>query len=168
MDAVYLDKGDAEAKGVGDILLDPDIICMLLLLAEVLSPINMFSKFLQTGTLIYSSLSAKVNRLLERLLHIKEELKDHDSVQTDLKFFCKAVPFLKVSSEQNDLGRNLRDRTLVRQNESPDELVIKFLQSTGCNFLDDLIQEIRAALTDECPIIPAFNVFFYLLKLPPY
>ena len=75
------------------------------------------------------------------------------------KFFCKAVPFLKVSSERNDIGRNLRDRTLVSQNESPDELVIKFLQSTGYNFLDDLIQEIRAALTDECPIIPAFNVF---------
>ena len=54
LDAVYLDKGDAEAKGVRDILLDPDIICMLLLLAEVLSPINMFSKFLQTVTLIYS------------------------------------------------------------------------------------------------------------------
>ena len=107
LDAVYLDKGDAEAKGVRDILLDPDIICMLLLLAEVLSPINMFSKFLQTGMLIYSSVSAKVNWLLERLLHIKEELKDHDSVETDLKFFCKAVPFLKVSSERNDLGRNL-------------------------------------------------------------
>ena len=130
--------------------------------------INMFSKFLQTGTLIYSSVSAKVNNLLECLLRIKEELKDHDSVETDLKFFCKAVPFLKVSSERIDLGRNLQDRTLVSQNESPDELVIKFLQSTGYNFLDDLIQEIRAALTDECPIIPAFNVFFYLLKLPPY
>ena len=84
LDAVYLDKGDAEAKGVRDILLDPDIICMLLLLAEVLSPINMFSKFLQTGTLIYSSVSANVNRLLERLLRIKEELKDHDSVETEV------------------------------------------------------------------------------------
>ena len=37
-----MEKGDAEAKGVQDILLKPEMICMLLLLAEVLASINLF------------------------------------------------------------------------------------------------------------------------------
>ena len=59
LDAIYMEKGDAEAKGVRDILREPDIICMLLLLAEVLAQINLFPKSLQPSTLIYNSVSAK-------------------------------------------------------------------------------------------------------------
>ena len=59
LDAIYMEKGDAEAKGVRDILREPDIICMLLLLAQVLAQINLFPKSLQTSTLIYNSVSAK-------------------------------------------------------------------------------------------------------------
>ena len=80
-DAIYMEKGDAEAKGVRDILLEPNIIYMLLLLAEVLAPINLFSKFLQTGTLIYNSVSDKLNHLLDHLTRIKEELQNHDSLK---------------------------------------------------------------------------------------
>ena len=48
LDSIFPQRGDAEAKGVRDQLLQPEIICMLLLLAEVLAPINNFSRFLQT------------------------------------------------------------------------------------------------------------------------
>ena len=74
LDAIYLERGDTESKGVRDILLGPDIISMLLLLSEILAPINLFSKFLQTSTLIYNSVSAKLNRLLGRLARITEKL----------------------------------------------------------------------------------------------
>ena len=66
LDVIYFEK-DAEAKGVCDLLLDPDLVCMLLLLSEVLAPINILSKFLQTSTLFYCSVTEKVNRLLQRL-----------------------------------------------------------------------------------------------------
>ena len=42
LDAIYQDKKYQEAKGICNILLTPDIILMLLLLAEVLLPINNF------------------------------------------------------------------------------------------------------------------------------
>ena len=84
-------KGDAEAKGVRDILFEPDIICMLLLLAEVLASINLFSNFPQTVTLIYNSLSATLNRLLDRLARIKEELQNLDNNETDLKYFPRVI-----------------------------------------------------------------------------
>ena len=148
-------KGDAEAKGVRDILFEPDIICMLLLLAEVLASINLFSNFPQTVTLIYNSLSAKLNRLLDRLARIKEELQNLDNNETDLKYFPKELSLLKLSSERNDVGRNLRDRRLVHS-ESP-ELVNKFLQNITYGFIDDLIKEIDTALTDDSPIIPPFR-----------
>ena len=74
LDAIYLERGDTESKSVRDILLGPDIISMLLLLSDVLAPINLFSKFLQTSTLIYNSVSAKLNRLLGRLARINEKL----------------------------------------------------------------------------------------------
>ena len=148
-------KGDAEAKGVRDILFEPDIICLLLLLAEVLASINLFSNFPQTVTLIYNSLSAKLNRLLDRLARIKEELQNLDNNETDLKYFPKELSLLKLSSERNDVGRNLRDRRLVHS-ESP-ELVNKFLQNITYGFIDDLIKEIDTALTDDSPIIPPFR-----------
>ena len=77
---------------------------MLLMLAEKLVPINLFLKFLQTGTLIYNSISAKLNCLLDCLAKTEEELQNHDSTETDLKIFSKALSLLKLSSECNDLG----------------------------------------------------------------
>ena len=77
---------------------------MLLMLAEKLVPINLFLKFLQTGTLIYNSISAKLKCLLDCLAKTEEELQNHDSTETDLKFFSKALSLLKLSSECNDLG----------------------------------------------------------------
>ena len=117
----------------------------MLLLAEVLAPINLFSKFLQTGTLIYNSASVKSNRLLDDLARIKAELQNHDSIETDLKFFSKALSLLKLSSERNDLGRNLRDRKLINHSESP-ELVNKFLLTTAYDFIDNWIKETDTAL----------------------
>ena len=66
LDVIYFEKKDTEARRVRDLLLDPDLVCMLLLLSEVLAPINTLSKFLQTSMLFYCSTTEKVNGLLER------------------------------------------------------------------------------------------------------
>ena len=50
---VYFQK-DPEAKGIRDILINHQIILILVPLAEVLIPINVFYKFLQTHNLNYS------------------------------------------------------------------------------------------------------------------
>ena len=146
LDSIFMERGDAEAKGVRDQLLQLEIICMLLLLAEVLSPINIFSKYLQTSTLLYCDVGAKLDRLLQRLHLIKDSLKDHDSVDTPLKFFSKVKSFLEISSQRNDLGRNTRGRTLATELE-PDEHVQNFLP-IAYSFLDDLIDQLTEELTD--------------------
>ena len=50
--AIYNEKRYPDVKGVREALLQPQNICMLLLVPELLVPINYFSKFLQTRSLI--------------------------------------------------------------------------------------------------------------------
>ena len=151
-----MERGDAEAEGVRDQLLQPEIICMLLLRAEVLSPINI-SKYLQTSAVLYCDVGAKLDRLLQRLHLIKDSLKDQDSVETPLKFFSKVKHFLEISSQRNDLGLNTRGRTLATELE-PDEHVQNFLP-IAYSFLDDLIDQLTEELTDTNAVLPTFNIF---------
>ena len=50
LDVIFFERGDAESKGVRDQLLEPNLLLMLLLLAEVLGLINILAKYLQTNT----------------------------------------------------------------------------------------------------------------------
>ena len=159
LDTVFVEKGDAEAKGIRDQLLESNIICMLLLLAEVLAPINNFSKFLQTGTLLYCSVSAKLERLLERLRNINDSLINHAAVGSNLLYFPKVTSFLEISCQRNDLGCNLRCRNLASENE-PQELLTKFLTETGYPFIEDLVEDISEALSEKDTVLPAFKVFY--------
>ena len=131
---------------------------MLLLLAEVLNPINILSKCLQTSTLVYASITAKVNNLIEKLHTIKDSLSDPQVADSKLKFFNWAVSFLHISGQRNHLGRELRGRDKASQQE-PSALIKKFLAEIGYSFVDDLISEIKEALVVDNPILEAFNIF---------
>ena len=157
LDSIFMERGDAEAKAVRDQLLQPQIICMLLLLSEVLSPINIFSRYLQTSPLLYCDVGSKLDWLLQRLHLIKDFLKDHDSVDTPLKFFSEVKTFLEISLQQNGLGRNTCGQTLATELQ-PDELVQNFLP-IAYSFRDDLIDQLMEEVTDTNDILPAVNIF---------
>ena len=53
-------------------MLEPDNILMLLLLADVLTHINRFSKFLQTRNLIYANVNEKLFQLKAALQRVEE------------------------------------------------------------------------------------------------
>ena len=158
LDVIFFERGDAEAKGVRDQLLEPNLLLMLLLLAEVLNLINILSKCLQTSTLVYASITAKVNNLIEKLHIIKDSLSDPQVADSKLKFFNRAVSFLHISGQRNHLGRELRGRDKASQQE-PSALIKKFLAEIGYSFVDDLISEIKEALVVDNPILEAFNIF---------
>ena len=90
----------------------PDIILMLLLLTEVLVPINNFCKFLQTRNFYYSLVMAKYQQVASKLESIKTELPNHSSVDTSLKYFKFANIFseyLHYSQEEAmSLSRELQ------------------------------------------------------------
>ena len=130
LDAIYNKKRSPDVKGVRDALLQPQNIFMLLLVAELLIPINYFSNFLQTRSLNYSSIRNKLGSVIERLKLVQEELEDYDAIDSSLVHFHKVVKFLTISVERMELARPLRNRVLV----NVDEIKVKVN-----NFLYELV-----------------------------
>ena len=157
LDVIFLERGDGEAKGVRDGLLEPNLL-LLLLLAEVLNPINILSKYLKTSTLVYTSISAKVNHLTEKMHIIKDSLSDPQVADSKLKFFNKAVSFLHINGQKNHLGHELCGHDKASQHK-PSALIKKCLAGIGYSFVDDLISEIKESLVVDNPILEAFNIF---------
>ena len=110
------------------------------------------------STLVYASITAKVNHVIEKLHIIKDSLSDSQVADSKLKLFNKAVSFLHRSGQRNHLGRELRGRDKASQLE-PSALIKKFLAEIGYSFVDDLISEIKEALVVDNPILEAFNIF---------
>ena len=96
------------------------------------------------STLVYASITTKVNHLIEKLHIIKDSLSDPQVADSKLNFFNKAVSFLHVSAQRNHLGRELHG-VKVSQHE-PSALIKKFLAEIGYSFVNDLISEIKEAL----------------------
>ena len=74
LDALTNEKHDKDAKGIRDQMLLPMSILMLLLLAEVLVPIDNFCRFLQTRNLNYSLIMFKFQQAVNKLQKIKTNL----------------------------------------------------------------------------------------------
>ena len=87
LDDLTNEKCDEDAKGIRDQLLSPMSVLMLLLLAELLVPINNFCRFLQTRNLNYSLIMSKFQQLVTKLEKIKTNLQNHDAIDVNLQFF---------------------------------------------------------------------------------
>ena len=157
LDALFKDKNDPEAKGIRDILLDPQILLTLLLLAEVLVPINNFCKFLQTRNLNYSLVMGKYKRVISKLETIKNELPNHENIDTTLKYFKLAKSYLLYSQEAMSLGRDLRSR--AGNNDSVENIISLFITTTGQPMTTSLIAEINDAMEETSPVLSSFDLF---------
>ena len=112
LDAVYNEKRCLDVKRVRDALLQPQNICMGLLVGELLVPINYFSNFLQTS-LNYSSIKNKLGSVIERSKLIQEGQEDYDAIDSSLVHFHKVVKFLTISVERMELAHPLCNRVLL-------------------------------------------------------
>ena len=65
-----LDETIHKKMGIRTQLLEPNNGLFLLLLADLLQPVNRFSMFLQTRNLVFNSVNAKLNQLIENLRYI--------------------------------------------------------------------------------------------------
>ena len=63
-------KNDPELMGSRTQLLEPNNVLYIVLLADVLQPLIRFSVFLQTKNLVFNSVNAKLNQLMESLRDI--------------------------------------------------------------------------------------------------
>ena len=159
LDAIFLERKDPDAKGIRDQLLSPPLILMLLLLAEVLLPINHFCKFLQTRNLNYCLVMGKFKRLIAKLGQIKNELDFHDSVDTDLKYFRQAKDLLVFSKDATSLGRELRSSERINVDTDIPEKINGFITTVAAPMIDHLIKEITDAMKETSPVLTAFDLF---------
>ena len=104
LDAIYNEKRCLDVKGFRDALLQPQNICMPLLVAELLVPVNYFSKFLQKRSLNYSSIKNKFGSVTELT---QEGLEDYDAINSSLVHFHNIVKFLTISAERIEFARPL-------------------------------------------------------------
>ena len=73
LDSIIMKDRKPETIGIRDDLLKPENILMLLLVADVLVPINRFSMFLQNKNLIYGDIRRKFNQLLEKIEQLQTD-----------------------------------------------------------------------------------------------
>ena len=139
-------------------LLQSRNICMLLPHAELLVPINYFSKFLQRRSLKYYSVKNKLGSIIECLKLIQEGLEDFDAIESSLVHFHKVVKFLTICAERIKLASPLHNRVLVNTNEIKVK-VNNFLHEIGCNFLERFLEEVHKALEEASDVLIAYDVF---------
>ena len=158
LDTIFHEKKDPEAKGIRDQLLSPDMILILLLLAELLVPVNRFCKFLQTRNLNYGLVMAKFKQVISKLEQIKICLPHHDAVDTKLKYFKLANEYLTFAAKSTDLGRSTRSNS--SSNElSTEEKINKFIEKVGQPLTQGLIEEITGAMEETSPVLAGFDLF---------
>ena len=80
---------------------------MLLIVADVMVPINRFSIFLQKKTLIYEDISHKFQQLLERI----EKLQRNDG------------SFFKENTDSMELARRTRNARLLSEEQELQEFI---------------------------------------------
>ena len=86
------------------------------------------------STLVYASITTKVNHLIEKLHIIKDSLFDPQVADSKQKFFNKAVSFLHISGQRSHLGCELHGCDKASQHK-PSTLIKKFLGEIGYSFV---------------------------------
>ena len=149
-DTIYFEKHDAEVKGVRYLLLRPSVILFLLLLADVLVHVNRFSRFLQSRSLVYTTIPRKLSQLTSNLEKLRNEegyyMKQHGR------------SFLQISKERSELSRQTR-RHGNGADVSIDETIESFKEKKMYPFFTALTDEISSATNMDDPEIKAFDVF---------
>ena len=159
LDTLYATRRDDDAKGIRDRLLRPTTI-MMLLLAEALVPMNIFSCFLQTRHLTYLTAMEKFKSCVSSLNAIKRKILSFDphanSTPHGLKYFGNVIEFLLISKYGLSSTHDLRDSETVNTVSAS---INAFIVNVADPFMRDLIKEVETAMDETSPILPAFELF---------
>ena len=145
LDSILNSKNNAEVQGIKENLLEPNTILFLLLLSDVLTHVNRFSKYLQTRNLVFTTVARKFVQLKESLHRL--------SVADGPSFQEHAIPYLKISQDRLALARRLRNADLIGTDEDLNVRIAKFKKKVKVPFMADLIKELDIALDMNDPVV---------------
>ena len=132
-------------------LLEPNNVLFLLLLADVLQPVNRFSMFLQRRNLVFNSVDTKLNQLIESLRDISENDRPH--------FKENAESFLYTAYNRLPFARRITDNTLPGDNIDIDKTIREFKAKIKESFFTAPLTEISNAMNIADKEVRAFDVF---------
>ena len=157
LDSILNSKNNAEVQGIKENLLEPNTVLFLLLLSDVLTHVNRFSKYLQTRNLVFTTVAHKFVQLKESLHRL--------SVADGPSFQEHAIPYLKISQDRLAFARRLRNADLIGTDEDLNVRIAKFKKKVKVPFMADLIKELDIALNMNDPVMLAFDVFNVTLSM---
>ena len=149
LDEIIHNKNNPKLMGICTQLLEPNNVLFLLLLADVLQPVNRFSMFLQTRNLVFNSVNAKLNQLMESLRDISENEGPY--------FKKNAESFLHTVYNRLTFARRIRDSALPGDNI--DKTIREFKAKIKKPFFNALLTEISNAINIADKEVIAFDVF---------
>lgn len=146
LDSIYDKKREPEVLGLRMILTRKNIIAMILLLCDVLRPVNILSMFLQDSKINLSSVNGRVQATVNELTALIPLLQNLDNST----YFSKVTEYFDEINDRTVLQRRLRD---ANRDLTPAD----FLRDTGSPFIYSLIGEIQDAFTCS-PLLTSFGI----------
>jgi len=103
LDAIYDKKKEPEVFGLRAIITRKDIVAMILLLCDILKPVNILSMFLQDPCIIFSTVESKVRATTNQLEALIPRLQQLDTET----YFSKVTGLFSEIDERTELQRRL-------------------------------------------------------------
>ena len=148
LDSLYAESKQPEVFGIRHFTTRRDVVAMILLLCDVLRPVNFLSLYLQEDQVNFTHLDSRVKQTLDDLHQLVAKYQAANYADTD---FSKCPDIFGIIDDRTDLAQ--RRRNAVDVNYTPAE----FLQTVGVPFIYGLIAEIEDAF-HTIPLINAFGV----------
>lgn len=142
LDGIYEEKRDPEVMGIRGNTTNKMIVATILLLCDILKPVNMLSLYLQESNIRFTSLPNHVKLttdLLHGLIETYQEHIDSDTLNTTDTEFSKCQNIFDEIDDRTDLARRLRVNQHVDQTASPKS----FLRETGMSYTSGFIESNR-------------------------
>lgn len=129
LDTIYKEKREPEVYGIRSAVTNKKVVATILLLTDILKPIDMLSLYLQEEHINFTSLPERVQRTIDTLTSLvevyKENLDDLENTETE---FSKCKSLFEEITDRTELGRRLR---MDQEIETPKE----YLEMTGINII---------------------------------
>ncbi|XP_078327996.1 zinc finger MYM-type protein 1-like [Crassostrea virginica] len=149
LDAIYDEKKDPEILGIRFNVTKKPLLAGIVLLCDILKPVNMLSLYLQEQDINFTTLPMHVKETTD-ILH--ELIGKYQENQLDETEFLKVRDLFTEINDRTDLARRMRDRD--RDEMTPET----FLGRIGIPLIYDLIQEIEDAFCTGAPVLSSFGV----------
>ncbi|XP_053392551.1 uncharacterized protein LOC123566599 [Mercenaria mercenaria] len=153
LDAIYAEKREPEIRGIRQNVTDKNIVATVLLLCDILKPVNMLSLYLQEENVNFTSLPERVKVTIDSLTSLVAIYRRYSGnlVNSETEFAKCDQLFLEID-DRTALERRMRQNNL---DLTPDA----FLEETGIPLVYELVQEIEDAFNHGDPVLNAFGFF---------